>query len=95
MRGIARRRDWQNTLNQHGPEIRALMRSNLARPLGVDPADLTPHAMFAYFREHSPLGANAALRPLLTHMAWLSAELWRAAEEGRADRVRAFIACQC
>ena len=28
-------------------------------------------------------------------MAWLSAKLWRAAEEGWADRVHTLIACQC
>ena len=95
MRGIARQQLWQSTLLNYGPEVRALMRSNLARPLGVEASELTPLAMFQYFRDHSPLGSHGDLHPLLTHMAWLSAELWRAAEEGRADRVHTLIACQC
>ena len=95
MRGIARRQLWQSTLLQYGPEVRALLRANLARPLGLESSELSSLAMFQYFRDHSPLGSNGDLHPLLTHMAWMSAELWRAAEEGRADRVHTLIACQC
>lgn len=95
MRGIARRREWQQTLLQHGPTIREMVKDNLARALGVDASAVTPMAMFQYFREQSPLGAQPATHELLTHFAWLAAEMWRASEEGDAERVQTLLSCQC
>ena len=95
MRGIARRREWQQVLLQHGPAVQALMKENLARVLGITLEEVTPMAMYQYFREHSPLGAQPSSHELLTHMAWLSAELWRASEEGSPERVQTLLSCQC
>ena len=95
MRGIARRREWQQALTQHGPAVQALMKENLARVLGITIDEMTPMAMYQYFRDHSPLGAQPPTHELLTHMAWLSAELWRASEEGAPERVQTMLTCQC
>ena len=95
MRGIARRREWQQTLTQHGPAVQSLMKENLARVLGVAVDELTPMSMYQYFRDHSPLGAQPSTHELLTHLAWLSAELWRASEEGAPERVQTLLTCQC
>ena len=94
-RGIARRREWQQTLMQHGPAVQSLMKENLARALGVEVDALTPMSMYQYFRDHSPLGAQPSTHELLTHFAWLSAELWRASEEGVPERVQTLLTCQC
>ena len=95
MRGIARRREWQQVLMQHGPAVQDLMKENLARVLGITVDEMTPVAMYQYFRDHSPLGAQPPTHELLTHLAWLSAELWRASEEGAPERVQTLLACQC
>jgi hypothetical protein len=80
---------------QHGPDVRGLMRENLARVLGVEVSAVTPMAMHQYFREHSPLGAQPSTHELLTHFAFLSAELWRACEEGNPERAQTLLTCQC
>ena len=70
------------------------MRANPARHLGLEVDALTPLSMFT-FRERSPVGGPTGTHQVLTHCAWLSAELRRAAEVGDADQVRALVACQC
>ena len=88
-RGFARQREWQELVVHHGPELRQILRENLRRQLHLQAEAMGPHCLAAYFRDHSPLGAMPDLHPLLTHMAFLTAELWRAAEEGDAERARA------
>ena len=94
MRGIARRREWQQTLVQHGPSIREMTKENLARASGVEVSALTPMAMYQYFRERSPLGADPRTHAMLTRFAWLAAEVRRAGEEGDAERVHTLLSRQ-
>ena len=93
-RGFARQREWQELVVHHGPELRQILRDNLRRQLHLQAEAMGSHCMAAYFRDHSPLGAMPELHPLLTHMAFLTAELWRAAEEGDAERVHTLVGCQ-
>jgi len=88
-RGIARRREWQQVLVQHGPELRAIMRANLARALGVALDTLTPMPMmFRFHWERSPPGAHQPAREVLTHFAWLTAEPW----QGRTGSAASILA---
>ena len=65
-------------------------RSNLAEVLNVPEGALNAQSLTRYFRDHSPLGTNT----VMTYMAALTGELYRAVESRDSARVQALVVAQ-
>jgi hypothetical protein len=93
VRGFARRREWKDLLKSPpaARAIQARISSGVAQSLNIDSAELRPTDMARYFTEIVPLSGQ----PLLTHVAMIAAEQWRAIQAGDQDRLALLASLLC
>lgn len=93
VRGFARRREWEDLLKSppDAKAIQARISSGVAQSLNIDAEDLRPTDIPRYFTEIVPLSGQ----PLLTHVAMIAAEQWRAIQSGDHERLALLASLLC